>query len=364
MGKKENEQLDTVEMETIVIEGEPTIAREDEIECKHWRRTLGKCMFGSNCKFKHISFQVTRPRVAPVPRNSKGKRLRKHPRNRGRAGEFRRWLIEEFGLDLLKSGSGLLDVAGGRGAISFELTNLNGCSSTIVDPRQFIDYSVFQRKLLKGFYHRNECFLVSEQVPTSVNEIQTPRHLKLFWRPSLWESLSMGLDENGLPLCQTKDYDREYKQFRASFESPTTEQSRTELAKQFQIARDFVWSFQGLHKDAEESNASHEDDWSLEEVLDLLTNCSCIVGMHPDQATEGIVDFALHHQKPFAVVPCCVYSKQYPWKQTPDHRLVSNHADLVDHLAAKHPAIRKHHLPFEGQNTVLYWNPEWTDSAE
>lgn len=347
-------------METIEIKGEITLAPDDEIECKHWRRTLGHCMFGSQCKFKHNSFEVIRPIVPPVPRNSKGKRVRKHPRNRGRAGEFRRWLIEEFGLDYLKSGSGLLDVAGGRGAISFELTNLNGCPSTIVDPRQFIDYSAFQQKLLKGYYHRNELFLVSEKVPQTLEDIQTPRHLKLFWRPSLWESLALGLDELGIPRCSVNDYDREYKTYRASFQVPTREQSREELSKQFQVARDFVWSFQGLHKDAEEASpVEAEQEWSLEEVVELLSNCSCIVGMHPDQATEGIVDFALHLRKPFAVVPCCVYSKTYPWKKTPDQRLVSNHADLVSHLSSKHPGIRAHNLPFEGQNTVLYWNPEW-----
>ena len=39
----------------------------------------------------------------------------------------------------------------------------------------------------------------------------------------------------------------------------------------------------------------------------LAREASCIVGMHPDQATEGIVDAALQAGCPFAVVPCCVF---------------------------------------------------------
>ena len=32
-----------------------------------------------------------------------------------------------------------------------------------------------------------------------------------------------------------------------------------------------------------------------------------LVGLHPDQATEAIVDAALARNLPFAVVPCCVF---------------------------------------------------------
>ena len=33
------------------------------------------------------------------------------------------------------------------------------------------------------------------------------------------------------------------------------------------------------------------------------------MGMHPDEATESIVDVALACRKPFAIVPCCVFYK-------------------------------------------------------
>jgi hypothetical protein len=43
-----------------------------------------------------------------------------------------------------------------------------------------------------------------------------------------------------------------------------------------------------------------------------------IIGMHPDQATEAIVDMALKYRKPFAVVPCCVFSHENPHRRLKD----------------------------------------------
>ena len=34
--------------------------------------------------------------------------------------------------------------------------------------------------------------------------------------------------------------------------------------------------------------------------------------MHPDQATEAIVDCAIELGRPWAIVPCCVFPHSYP----------------------------------------------------
>ena len=46
-----------------------------------------------------------------------------------------RFLIDVFGKDVLASGSGVLDVAGGKGELAFELVNLNAIPATVVEPR-------------------------------------------------------------------------------------------------------------------------------------------------------------------------------------------------------------------------------------
>ena len=50
---------------------------------------------------------------------------------------------------------------------------------------------------------------------------------------------------------------------------------------------------------------------------------SLVLAMHPDEATYAAVDTALTVGKPFAVVPCCVFARQFPYRKTPDGRAVS-----------------------------------------
>ena len=69
----------------------------------------------------------------------------------------------------------------------------------------------------------------------------------------------------------------------------------------------------------------------------ILENCSCIIGLHPDQATGAIVEFAVKHRKPFIVVPCCVFSRLFPNRFVPssgtqggDKKVVSTKDELVE----------------------------------
>ena len=79
--------------------------------------------------------------------------------------------------------------------------------------------------------------------------------------------------------------------------------------------------------------------------------------MHPDEATEPIVDAALRLGRPFAVVPCCVFAREFP-RQLPNGLPVTTYEQLLDYLQAKAPGrIRRTHLPFVGRNVVLYAAP-------
>ena len=90
---------------------------------------------------------------------------------------------------------------------------------------------------------------------------------------------------------------------------------------------------------------------------DIMQNCSIVVGMHPDQAAEYIVDAALLARKPFALVPCCTYSQEFPGRRLKNGKDVRSYNDLIVYLCEKNSDIQTSQLPFEGKNVVVFWKP-------
>lgn len=73
-----------------------------------------------------------------------------------------------------------------------------------------------------------------------------------------------------------------------------------------------------------------------------------LVAMHPDQATEDVVDAGLRNNIPFAVVPCCVFAHL-------DSRRPTTYEGFLEYLAGKHAGVKRARLNFRGRDTVLYW---------
>ena len=69
-------------------------------------------------------------------------------------------------------------------------------------------------------------------------------------------------------------------------------------------------------------------DAESEEQRALLARCSLLAAMHPDQATEAVVDAALRLGKPFAVVPCCVFPSLFRTRRRRDGDGVVRYACL------------------------------------
>ena len=82
-----------------------------------------------------------------------------------------------------------------------------------------------------------------------------------------------------------------------------------------------------------------------------------LVGLHPDQCTESIVDAALQSGSSFAVVPCCVYPDLFPNRHYwVDGKLlpVRTYDEFLKYLMQKDNGIKMSTLPIEGKNVVLY----------
>jgi len=82
-----------------------------------------------------------------------GTRIR--PNNAARHQQLSSWLVQNFGLPLLRRGAGILDVAGGAGGLAFELAFRWDLPVTVVDPREIKATSKQRRALrCRARYHQ------------------------------------------------------------------------------------------------------------------------------------------------------------------------------------------------------------------
>ena len=92
-------------------------------------------------------------------------------------------------------------------------------------------------------------------------------------------------------------------------------------------------------------------------ALEVFKSLDLIVGFHADQATEPSIDLALLLGIPFAVVPCCVFPREFPDRSLNDKK-VRTHGQFIEYLCLKDDKIRKDRLPFvetdTAKNVVLY----------
>ena len=230
--------------------------------------------------------------------NAAAKRGRKKIKKDTRAAAFASLLVREFGVEALREGAGVVDVAGGSGALSHELVTRWGVPCTIVDPR-------------------------GDGVKT------TARHRRLFASRAA----------NAAAVAANIGW---------SSSSP--------LARH--LLREWTGFGEATHV-KRSFDASGMRDPSFQA---LLRNCSAIVGMHPDQATGAIVDAALVLHKPFAVVPCCVFPESHPERVSrATGQRVRTTAELVDHLRARagsnpdgSDVARVATLPCDGANVAVF----------
>ena len=231
--------------------------------CKFWVNQ-GACHKGDACRYAHggdraaaakkwIEDRKRRRRLLAVAEGDPHGPEDPLASKAHRAAKFADWLVRTFGVETLSRGSGVLDVAGGRGDVSWELHTVRGVPCTLVEPRAR-KLNRLQHKWLRrevgGGGRRDVCDAMPA-TPTERNERNVDDEDKRD-------------DENASTvLCP---------QVRAEFRAET---------------------------------------W------DAFAECSVVVGMHPDQATEGIMEFAKAHGKPFAIVPCCVFPALFPDRRVP-----------------------------------------------
>lgn len=344
---------------------------QDILVCKHWKNK-GVCRMREICKFSH---PVELCGIDKRDRMRVGTWQRKPVINDGRAGVLRRWLLSTFGESYLNSGSGILDVAGGKGEVSFELLNLNNIQCTVIDPRP-LELDRFKRKLVCGFYHKNEMLNRYNSLPYSIyctpianekasncekhhetaynitnntkvnsmdtldsegekeqepwkealihrysNNCKSPRHIRLLFEMFLSYGKTLELPELKYKIPKAL-WDRKSFEIGLSYGKTLNNdgsKSKDKIVIDTNIENGNVPNNQ--ERISNELNASigtksaksvpFNEIECYEDALQIIQNCSVVVGMHPDQATEHLIEFCLRNKKPFAVFPCCVCYKQF-----------------------------------------------------
>ncbi|KAG0223217.1 hypothetical protein BGW41_005682 [Actinomortierella wolfii] len=362
--------------------------------CKFWLNS-GKC-HKENCELWHEK-DITKLKLARrqwVEERIQTKRQISHHvddphrsttknQHRERSLHFAKWLIDTFSRDFLASGRGVLDIAGGRGDLSFELQTRQGIPSTIIDPKPDKGFRKWQRRWVDEFKKKTARSTAHETLSSpTVDKLDKVATTGTDTPPATSQSAASVDADMSSEKCEDEEgakMDKAFESFvptRREYPLQTTEPTR----------------IQAMMDDA--LVASHHP---------LFEEASILVGLHPDQATEPIVRMALRLRKPFAVIPCCVFSRDNPHRRLPRlegdsaeksggstdpcknsdeekqgdiasqetdsgkeelTRPVTSYDDFVQWLMTLHPGIETTWLNFEGMNRVVYWRGQVSQRSQ
>jgi len=332
----------------------------------------GTCMYGEECFFQHDTASVS---------SLADGRTFSHV---GRVGAFRRFLLERFWPELRRTSTdvtkSMLDIAGGKGELSFELARLNGVHCTIVDPREVM-LDDFEWRWQQGRYN---CLDLLSRWNGGDFRVDLPHgqdpcisHVKAYFDRDLIDFLANN-DEGGENAFLTKSAQRIAQTVLVGESSKYQSynkvkgrhgRDRLRLVEHFSGVSDRATAVTGpaVPGPPPPSSAIRLDDAPAGQRLEVrpviddaslrqhLEGTVLVAGLHLDGAAEAAVDFALSLKKPFAIVPCCTCSKDFPGRQL-DGKPVRSHFDLLRYLQRKDPRIRLDSLDFVGKNQVLWMN--------
>jgi hypothetical protein len=250
---------------------------------------------------------------------------------------FREFVMKNYPLE---PGSVVLDVAGGKGDLSWLLGNVDSLNSIVVDPRVTkADHILRSIKYLRDNPDQAKERAVpglpsyqplSELLPRleGQTEFQTPRHLRLLVDDSLVHALK----------AYKEDLDE--KKWTVYWEKAT---KRAKDATPL-----------GYQESASDGSATIQEG---HEALHLFLTTKLILGFHPDQATDPAIDLALLLGVPYCVVPCCVFPRENTHRKLADGSPVKKYPQLIEYLTTKYgseSAILPFHFTETAKNLALY----------
>ncbi|KAL3782701.1 hypothetical protein HJC23_012220 [Cyclotella cryptica] len=330
--------------------------------CRHWKR-LGRCPArqADMCAFRH---DVADRGISSSLEKTRWGGKRHFVRNQHKNSVFRIFLMQMYGMEYMTQKSGMIiDAAGGKGELAWELLNLTGVKDCVViDPRP-MNLELVRSKWKKGIFEPKRTGPVfSKWYPAceegcKFRESKSPSHVRCFFDSKAF-----------LGFIKCPNEKSEGEKYNAAEQW---------LKEEIVRARRIVWTTKGLqHEDGSKYNEEivpnrsdpadtakciiNVNSFEIESpshVRDILQNCKLIIGFHPDQAAGDIAEFAIAQNIPYCIVPCCVYFDCFPKRKLQNGIAVKTYDQLVDWLCEKDPRARIATLDVEGKNKVVYTLP-------
>lgn len=231
---------------------------------------------------------------------------------------FRDFVVKKYAQHL-EPGDVVLDVAGGKGDLSWLLRNVDGLDSVVVDPR-----ITKKNHILKSIrYLKENPDQARERAIPGLPSFQPLAALL----PKL-EDRENFVSPRNLRLLVNDDLVSAIKQYKLD--------KNKELWGKFWIlatqkaleATPLGYREQALNEGQQIKGAS--------DALETILSTKLILAFHPDQATDAAIDLARALKVPYCIVPCCVFPKEFPNRKLMDGSRVRTYSELINYLQDKH----------------------------
>lgn len=252
---------------------------QKDILCKHWAR-YKECLYHARgiCKFAHPSSTI--PRCDPLSGNLPRHRTqsgRLQTRNDSRVAQFRTFVAETLPKGIV--GARVLDVAGGKGELAYQLLHLCGVESChVVDPRS-LSLRRFQIRRERGFYHKS-IFLHPEIVSKQEDDELEVGHLRCLFTQELWNGNSNNQDGEEEKVCEASFRETNGKATQAWVWPPPSKGDK---------------SHHGNDRDDDDDPTQPQTPFpTYNHASSITQSATLILGMHPDQgkALHCLLDLA------------------------------------------------------------------------
>lgn len=116
------------------------------------------------------------------------------------------------------------------------------------------------------------------------------------------------------------------------------------------LPKKYLKQLKDLNKNIQEMRVNFDENFDKE----IIQRSSLIVGMHPDEATDFIIDISIKNKKKFAVVPCCVFPKVFNERYLNNGEFVCDYPKYIKFIQEKVPENKIEFLEIVGRNKIIY----------